>query len=87
MWASKVRLARTRERGAEERRELSFPLPLAASPLARAFSRDSLHSPKQESLLAVIFLLFVYSMSYVFLDFQLLMYLECLFILGGIKID
>ena len=26
--------------------KLSFPLPLAASPLARAFSRDSFHSPK-----------------------------------------
>ena len=28
------------------------PPPLAASPLARAFSRDLFHSPKQESLLA-----------------------------------
>ena len=28
-----------------DRCKLSFPLPLAASPLARAFSRDSLHSP------------------------------------------
>ena len=32
--------------------KLSFPLPLAASPLANVFSRDSFHSPKQESLLA-----------------------------------
>ena len=39
IWASEASLARTRERGA-------FPLPLAASPLARAFSRDSFHSPK-----------------------------------------
>ena len=31
-----------------------FPLPLVASPLARAFSRDLFHSPKQESLLAGI---------------------------------
>ena len=29
-----------------DRCKLSFPLPLAASPLARAFSRDSLRSPK-----------------------------------------
>ena len=29
-----------------DRCKLSFPRPLAASPLARAFSRDSLHSPK-----------------------------------------
>ena len=34
IWASEVSLARTRERGAE-----TFSLPLAASPLARAFSR------------------------------------------------
>ena len=40
IWASEASLARTRERGA------SFPLPLASSPLARAFSRDSFHSPK-----------------------------------------
>ena len=39
IWASEASLARTRERGA-------FPLPLAALPLARAFSRDSFHSPK-----------------------------------------
>ena len=45
VWASEVGLARTRERGAD-------PLPLAASPLARPFSRDSLRSPKEESLLA-----------------------------------
>ena len=32
--------------------ELSFPLPLVALPLARAFSRDPFYSPKQESLLA-----------------------------------
>ena len=32
--------------------KLSFPWPLAASPLDRAFSRDSLHSPQKESLLA-----------------------------------
>ena len=31
-----------------------FPLPLVASPLARASSRDLFHSPKQESLLAGI---------------------------------
>ena len=37
--------ARARGRGA-------FPLPLAALPLDRAFSRDLLRSPKQESLLA-----------------------------------
>ena len=30
--------------------KLSFRRPLAASPLARAFSRGSLRSPKQESL-------------------------------------
>ena len=42
IWASEASLARTRERGAEER----SPLPLAASPLARAFSRDSFNSPK-----------------------------------------
>ena len=35
-----------------DRCKLSFPLPLAASPLARAFSRDSLRSPQLESLLA-----------------------------------
>ena len=35
-----------------DRCKLSFPLSLAASPLARPFSRDSLSSPKQESLLA-----------------------------------
>ena len=29
-----------------DRCKLSFPLPLFASPLARAFSRDSFHSPK-----------------------------------------
>ena len=29
-----------------DRSKLSFPLPLAASPLAGAFSRDSFHSPK-----------------------------------------
>ena len=29
--------------------KLSFPLPLAALPLARAFSRDSLHSPKSQA--------------------------------------
>ena len=43
VWVSEVSLARTRERGGR---------PLAVSPLARAFSRDSLHSPKWESLLA-----------------------------------
>ena len=30
----------------DHRCKLSFPLPLAASPLARAFSRDSPHSPR-----------------------------------------
>ena len=39
VWASEASLARTREREAD-------PLPLATSPLARAFSRDSLRSPK-----------------------------------------
>ena len=38
IWATEASLARTRERG--------------ASPLARAFSQDLFHSPKQESLLA-----------------------------------
>ena len=47
IWASEANLARTRERGAEERRcPVAFPLPLAASPLAHAFSRDSLRLPK-----------------------------------------
>ena len=41
IWASGASLTRTREQGAE-----SFPLPLAASLLARAFSRDSFNSPK-----------------------------------------
>ena len=58
IWASEASLARTRERGAEESRAPRKPrdsakrLPLAASPRARAFSRDLFHSPKQESLLA-----------------------------------
>ena len=45
----------SRERASEgpKKGELtSFPLPLAALPLARAFSRDPFYSPKQESLLA-----------------------------------
>ena len=37
IWASEASLARKRERGA---------LPLAASPLARAFSRDTFNSPE-----------------------------------------
>ena len=57
IWASEASLTRTHERGAEERRACNdlynfHPPPLAASPLARAFSRDLFHSPKQESLLA-----------------------------------
>ena len=45
IWASEASLARTR-------------LPLAASPLARAFSQDSFHSPKEESLLAGYWLIY-----------------------------
>ena len=39
VWASEANLARTHERGADT-------LPLAASPLAHAFSRDLFRSPK-----------------------------------------
>ena len=39
VWASEASLARTHERGAD-------PLPLVASPLAHAFSRDLFRSPK-----------------------------------------
>ena len=51
IWASELSLARTHEWGA-------FPLPLGASPLARAFTRDSPHSPKKASLLAGYLLAF-----------------------------
>ena len=37
------------ERASEGPRKLSFPLPPAASPLARAFSRDSLRSPNRRA--------------------------------------
>ena len=59
-------------------RELSFPLPL--SPAPRGFAASSRVLARLTSLAQIgelarrlIFLLFVYSMSNVFLDFQLLM--------------
>ena len=69
MWASEVSLAR----GRGKERALLSPAPRGFAARSRVLARLTSLAQIGELARRLIFLLFVYSMSNVFLDFQLLM--------------